>query len=345
VNDKQLARDLLKQDYQHLADSFWKNEQSGETRVNWFIGIVAGTCGGLVTLRTAERRPCGEMMHLIVIAALLALLALGIVTLARISMRNGVTNEYKDGLRRIRDMLKALSGEKLLVGYSPFTRTDSGRRFGGLAHVVAVINSIIIAMTIGALFCPANILDGSADLQSSKPRFYLIIVLAIIIFGVSLGAQIFCLRYMKRQRGHLKPNRCGGIVYRTTDDTVEYLLVRPKHPDSTAEWVFPKGHIDESETHAEAAAREVREETGVMARPIRSVGRLAFKKNNERVVTEFYLMKATDTCEPMEQREIGWFQFDQALQELTHPESKRLLQLAEQRRITAAAESRAQSRA
>jgi len=336
MDGKQIARDLLIQDYQHLSDSFWKNEQSGETRVNWFIGIVAGVCGGLVTLRTAERRPCGEMLHLVLTAALLALLAFGFVTLARISMRNRATDEYKEELKRIRHKLKALSREDLIQDYFLFTRIDSGRRFGGLAHVVAVINSIIIVMAIGVLFCPANVLDGSADLQLRKPYWiFLLVLAAIVIFAVSLGAQVLYLRHKKRRRPRHKANRSGGIVYRKNDSVVEYLLVRPKQAGLAAEWVFPKGHIEENETHAEAAAREVGEEAGVLARPVCSVGRLVFKKNKEHVDTELYLMKAVGTCEPVERRESGWFNFDQALQELTHPESKRMLRLAEQKRMAA----------
>jgi hypothetical protein len=34
------AKELLLEDYRYLAESFWKNEQTGETRVNWFVGVV-----------------------------------------------------------------------------------------------------------------------------------------------------------------------------------------------------------------------------------------------------------------------------------------------------------------
>jgi bis(5'-nucleosidyl)-tetraphosphatase len=333
MDDRQIARDLLIQDYQHLSDSFWKNEQSGETRVNWFIGIVAGVCGGLVTLRTAEHRPCGEALQLIIIAALLALLTLGFVTLARLSMRNTVTDEYKEGMRRIRENLKALSGG-LLYDYSPFYRPDSGRRFGGLAHVVAVINSLLVVIATGILFCPANVLDGSLNPHWSGTTFIYIATAGIAIFILSLFGQIGYLVRKKRQRRRHKANRSGGIVYRTTDDGIVYLLVRPKQADAATEWVFPKGHIDENETNAQAAAREVREEAGVIARPIWPVGNITFRKNDELVDTEFYLMKAVATCKPTEQREIGWFTFDEAQRELTHSESRRALQLAEHRRAT-----------
>lgn len=52
----------------------------------------------------------------------------------------------------------------------------------------------------------------------------------------------------------------GGLVTRpTAKDGVEIALVhRPKYDD----WTFPKGKVEKGETDEEAAAREVREETG-----------------------------------------------------------------------------------
>jgi len=54
----------------------------------------------------------------------------------------------------------------------------------------------------------------------------------------------------------------GGVVTRPAGgdhDDVEVLLVhRPKYDD----WTFPKGKVEKGETDEQAAAREVREETG-----------------------------------------------------------------------------------
>jgi 8-oxo-dGTP pyrophosphatase MutT (NUDIX family) len=48
----------------------------------------------------------------------------------------------------------------------------------------------------------------------------------------------------------------GAIVY-SPGTPVEYLLLRSRH------WEFPKGLIDADESELDAAAREVREETGL----------------------------------------------------------------------------------
>lgn len=52
----------------------------------------------------------------------------------------------------------------------------------------------------------------------------------------------------------------GGIVFRRdADGTPRFLLIR----DSYRHWGFPKGHLEDEETPAQAALRETREETGL----------------------------------------------------------------------------------
>ena len=41
------AKDLLLQDYAHFSKGFLKNEQTGETRVNLFVGFVTVLSGAL----------------------------------------------------------------------------------------------------------------------------------------------------------------------------------------------------------------------------------------------------------------------------------------------------------
>jgi len=52
----------------------------------------------------------------------------------------------------------------------------------------------------------------------------------------------------------------GGVVFRRdADSSVRYLLIR----DSYQNWGFPKGHLEAGEPPADAARREVAEETGL----------------------------------------------------------------------------------
>lgn len=115
------AKELLLEDYRYLADSFWKNEQVGETRVNWFIGIVAAGAGGLVTLASAEHGPSGGSLRLIIISSLIALLVFGVFTLLRIIKRNTVTDGYKTDRDAIRQILKDhFDSDHTLLYYQPF---------------------------------------------------------------------------------------------------------------------------------------------------------------------------------------------------------------------------------
>ncbi|MCL1788834.1 MAG: NUDIX domain-containing protein [Oscillospiraceae bacterium] len=53
---------------------------------------------------------------------------------------------------------------------------------------------------------------------------------------------------------------CGAVVYRKYHGNTEILLA--KHVKS-GYWSFPKGHVEDGETEAQTAAREIMEETGV----------------------------------------------------------------------------------
>ncbi|MGJ8563408.1 MAG: NUDIX hydrolase [Alphaproteobacteria bacterium] len=58
------------------------------------------------------------------------------------------------------------------------------------------------------------------------------------------------------------PRQCVGIVCFRGDDV---LLIRRGKPPKIGEWSIPGGHIEKGETQAQAALRELLEETGVTA--------------------------------------------------------------------------------
>ena len=53
----------------------------------------------------------------------------------------------------------------------------------------------------------------------------------------------------------------GAVLYTVIDGERQYVLVREKN----GSYGLPKGHVEEGETLAETALREVREETGIHA--------------------------------------------------------------------------------
>ena len=66
---------------------------------------------------------------------------------------------------------------------------------------------------------------------------------------------------MSKRRAELEVS-AGGIVFRRLPDGgARFLLIK----DSYDNWGFPKGHLEDGESPAEAAVRETAEETGLDA--------------------------------------------------------------------------------
>lgn len=60
-------------------------------------------------------------------------------------------------------------------------------------------------------------------------------------------------------QNRIKEISAGAIVYTKHNEDILYLLIKDFHGN----YGFPKGHLEKDETLAEAAIREVKEETGI----------------------------------------------------------------------------------
>jgi 8-oxo-dGTP pyrophosphatase MutT (NUDIX family) len=348
------AKDMLLEDYRNLADCFWKNEESGETRVHLFVGLVTACLGGLVTLASSERHLPGEPLRLTILGSLFVLIVLGVVTLFRMLTRNESTDRYKHGCEVVRQMFKDyFDPAQILPQYYPFSHPGdetkkkkkkgmSRRKIGGLTHSVAVVNGLLLAGFAAAVVYPGGIpitLVGDS-LRRTYVSFAGSFCLAVI-------AQFFYVNWREnRAEGKLReagPSHAGGIVYRVENHKVEYLLVGPKI-DVPGEWLLPKGHLEPCEGHGECALREVREESGVVARIIGFVERVEFnarKKENvrgkevtrtEKVRGKYYLMEFLYQTNERYRRPPEWHVFAEAQQMLTYAVDKYLLQAADRKR-------------
>ena len=91
----------------------------------------------------------------------------------------------------------------------------------------------------------------------------------------------------------------GGFVYRGVGDGCMVLLGgRRRPPKGRLKWGLPKGHVEPGETLAETAIREVREETGLIATPIKKLIDIKYVYvrswgDKQRVfkIVSFYLLK------------------------------------------------------
>jgi 8-oxo-dGTP pyrophosphatase MutT (NUDIX family) len=112
----------------------------------------------------------------------------------------------------------------------------------------------------------------------------------------------------------------GAIAFRNRDGRSEVLLVRAKNDAS--QWLFPKGHIESSETPEITAVRELREEAGAWGYPIASAGTTEFDFAGKKYRTRYYVVKVRKTGRPKERRAHEWFPFDEVESALTFPETR-----------------------
>jgi len=119
----------------------------------------------------------------------------------------------------------------------------------------------------------------------------------------------------------------GGIVFRLTNEGPRYLLVEAS--GTRDRWVFPKGHVEDGETASTAALREVSEEAGVRARPIRRLRRVEQKKEGDWISVVYFLMAYAGRAKAIEDRRVRWMSFDEALETLDLGKSRRVLRSAD----------------
>jgi ADP-ribose pyrophosphatase YjhB (NUDIX family) len=329
------AKALLLEDYRYSAESFWKNEQGGETRVNLFIGLVTLVIGGLASLTTGSSGLRGEPLRIVILAGLAALSVLGHITLLKMLIRNKRTDECKRSLDIVRQAFKDHFDESgVLLGYYPIkqgkkNKKEGLRKFGGLAHTVAAINSLLLAGFAGILVYPVGC-------QKTLPHMIPSYILGAATFFLAL---VKLREYIAGRENKAKeeirtcdPNRAGGIVCKYEKDVVKYLIVGPK--DKSKGWVLPKGRLEKGESHGEAALREVLEETGVVAKIVCPAGIVEFETDEGKNIVKFYLMEFLFEQGEGDGREKRWKTMEEVLlSKRAFPETELVLQLADKKRI------------
>src|SRR3979409_2104956 len=152
---------LLLEDYRYRSEAMWKSEESGETRVNLFIGLITLGGGAAGALASRPSFASAETAAPFIIAGLFSLLMVGLGTLMRMVTSNENTHFAKCKLDTIRQTFKdhfddagALDHYDLFPGGKDRNDRIKARKLGGLTHTVAIMNGLLCAGIAVAILSP-----------------------------------------------------------------------------------------------------------------------------------------------------------------------------------------------
>lgn len=244
---------LLLAEYAHFSESFWKNEEMGEKRVNFFITLSTAILAGIVALFTADPDDIQPAVIRELASGALAInLLIGIVTLVRILWRNKVTEEFKNIVDYLRQEM--LQRSVALENYAlPFIEKKKRWKFrGGLAEVIALMNSIICTTMVGIW----------------QPTWWLLVLVLILTFSLQMlfitkrGGKVGNKKEQTKPAAPVKSQWFrAGVGAIITNDRGEVLAFERK--DVPGAWQLPQGGLDPEEEPLQGVYREVAEETGI----------------------------------------------------------------------------------
>lgn len=135
------------------------------------------------------------------------------------------------------------------------------------------------------------------------------------------------------RRGQAREFSAGGVVVR--EDQVVVIVPTRRAADGSKVLALPKGHVDPGETPVQAAAREVREETGIVAEPVVELGetRYWYRRDGRTIgkAVEFFLFKHLegDTADHDDEvEEVRWIPLREAERALSHAAEREMVSLA-----------------
>jgi 8-oxo-dGTP pyrophosphatase MutT (NUDIX family) len=140
-----------------------------------------------------------------------------------------------------------------------------------------------------------------------------------------------------RREAHERPARelsAGGVVVRDGEQMVVIVPTR-RASDGSKVLALPKGHIDPGETPIQAATREVREETGIVAEPVHELGeaRYWYRRDGQTIPKSvaFFLFEFVegDTADHDDEVEQArWVTLAQAKEQLSHAAEREMVERA-----------------
>lgn len=125
---------------------------------------------------------------------------------------------------------------------------------------------------------------------------------------------------------------CGALVFTQTQQGIHYVIIQQTNGD----WGFPKGHMEPGETEVETARREIFEEVGLQVTFLEGYREeLCYPLPRKPCYTKhcvYFLARYQGQnvrCQEAEVSETRLLTFEEAMECLTFPASRELLQKAE----------------
>ncbi|WP_123915806.1 NUDIX hydrolase [Georgenia muralis] len=130
----------------------------------------------------------------------------------------------------------------------------------------------------------------------------------------------------------------GGLVVDVVEGRAFTAVIARRNRAGRLEWCLPKGHLEGEETPAEAAVREIAEETGIAGRVLRHLATIDywFAGTDRRVhkVVHHFLLEATggfltiENDPDHEAEDVAWVGLEEVATRLAYPNERRVVATA-----------------
>jgi 8-oxo-dGTP pyrophosphatase MutT (NUDIX family) len=139
----------------------------------------------------------------------------------------------------------------------------------------------------------------------------------------------------RRALHKVEETSAGGLVVDRTGGGPRAAIIGRLDRRGRLLWSLPKGHLEAGETAADAAVREVEEETGIRGRVLAELGTIDywFVAEDRRIhkTVHHYLLEASSgqlSDEDIEVDEVAWVPLDELRERLAYAGERRLVQAA-----------------
>lgn len=248
------ALNLVLNDLNTVNSELQRNEEIGEKRFSYFVTFVTAVSAGLVALFDPDIAVKGSVKEKVVAWAVLALFGFGLLTYVRLRHRNSVTDGLKEMTRVLHcrainlcpelDVVEDRLRWPKPVGLAKYFRA-------GYAEVIGLIDGALLAVVL--------------SLWLKMPAYWAATcggLLALILWRLAIK------RGESAVRGPYFRAGVGAVIR-----NAEGLVLALERRDMRDAWQLPQGGIEAGEDPVGAVSREIREETGLSSRALKSISR------------------------------------------------------------------------